>query len=50
MAVAHWYHLNTYVSLFIILGMLTAAIILSVRYNRLAAATGGAAELSDHDA
>jgi tellurite resistance protein TerC len=49
MAVAHWYHLNTYVSLFIILGMLTAAIILSVRYNRLAAASGEA-ELSDQDA
>ena len=49
MSVAHWYHLNTYVSLFIILAMLTAAIILSVRYNRLAAATG-AAELSGQDA
>jgi tellurite resistance protein TerC len=49
MAVAHWYHLNTYVSLFIILGMLTAAIVLSVRRNRLAPAPD-ATELSGKDA
>jgi tellurite resistance protein TerC len=49
MAVAHWYHLNTYVSLFIILGMLTAAIVLSVRRNRLASAPD-ATELSGQDA
>jgi tellurite resistance protein TerC len=49
MAVAHWYHLNTYVSLFVILGMLATAIILSVRYNRLAL-TQQAADQSNQDA
>ena len=34
MAVSHWIHLNTYVSLVIILGMLAAAIVFSVRRNR----------------
>jgi tellurite resistance protein TerC len=35
MAVSHWLHLNTYVSLVVILAMLTAAIMLSLRRNRL---------------
>ena len=34
MAFSHWIHLNTYVSLVVILGMLTAAIVFSVRRNR----------------
>ncbi len=34
MTVSHWYHMNTYVSLVIILGMLTGAMVLSVRRNR----------------
>ena len=38
MALSHWIHLNTYVSLAIILGMLTAAIIFCVRRNRISAA------------
>jgi tellurite resistance protein TerC len=42
MTVAHWFHLNTYVSLFIILGMLTAAIAFSLRRNRLALAQDAA--------
>jgi tellurite resistance protein TerC len=49
MTVAHWYHLNTYVSLFIILGMLTAAIAFSLRRNRLALAQD-AADRSAQDA
>jgi tellurite resistance protein TerC len=40
MAVSHWFHLNTYVSLGIILAMLVAAILFSVRRNRLVAAAG----------
>jgi tellurite resistance protein TerC len=31
MAVSHWFHLNTYVSLAVILGMLALAIVLSIR-------------------
>ena len=34
MVVAHWFHLNTYISLAIIIAMLTAAIVLSERKNR----------------
>ena len=34
MAAAHWFHLNTYLSLAIIVAMLTAAIVLSERKNR----------------
>ena len=34
MSVAHWFHMNTYVSLAIILGMLVAAIVLSERKTR----------------
>ena len=34
MSLSHWIHLNTYVSLVIILGMLAAAIVFSVRRNR----------------
>ncbi len=40
MSVAHWFHMNTYVSLAIILGMLVAAIVLSERKTRSLA--GGA--------
>ena len=36
MAVSHWFHLNTYVSLAIIIGILVAAIWFSLRKNRLA--------------
>jgi tellurite resistance protein TerC len=49
MTVAHWYHLNTYVSLFVILGMLAAAIAFSLRRNRLALAQD-AADRSAQDA
>jgi tellurite resistance protein TerC len=31
MSLSHWYHINTYVSLAIIIAMLTAAIVFSVR-------------------
>jgi tellurite resistance protein TerC len=34
MTVSHWYHMNTYVSLAIIVGMLVIAIALSLRRNR----------------
>ena len=34
MAAAHWFHLNTYLSLSIIIATLTAAIALSERKNR----------------
>jgi tellurite resistance protein TerC len=46
MTVSHWFHLNTYVSLVVILLMLTAAIVFSVRRNKLAVAAGAAA--ADH--
>jgi tellurite resistance protein TerC len=35
MTFAHWYHLNTFISLAIIMAMLTAAIVLSVRHNKM---------------
>ena len=35
MAISHWYHLNTYISLAIIIAMLTAAIVLSQRRNKM---------------
>jgi tellurite resistance protein TerC len=52
MAFSHWIHLNTYVSLVAILGMLAAAIVLSVRRNRmaLAPAATSVADESDQDA
>jgi hypothetical protein len=31
MSISHWYHINTYVSLAIILSMLVAAIVFSIR-------------------
>jgi tellurite resistance protein TerC len=34
MAVAHWVHLNTYLSLAIIAAILAAAVVLSIRRNR----------------
>jgi len=34
MVVAHWYHLNTYVSLAVIVAILTAAVVLSLRHPR----------------
>ena len=34
MTVSHWFHMNTYLSLGIIVGMLTIAIVLSVRRNK----------------
>ena len=37
MTVSHWIHLNTYLSLAIIVGMLVAAVTFSIRYNRTAA-------------
>jgi tellurite resistance protein TerC len=49
MTVSHWLHLNTYVSLAVILGMLTAAIILSLRRNRIQLARD-ATDLPDPDA
>jgi tellurite resistance protein TerC len=49
MVVSHWLHLNTYVSLVVILGMLAAAIIFSLRRNRIQLARD-APDLSDQDA
>jgi len=34
MTVSHWYHMNTFVSLAIIILMLTAAIVFSIQYNK----------------
>jgi predicted tellurium resistance membrane protein TerC len=34
MTASHWYHMNTYVSLAIILTMLTTAIVMSIRRNK----------------
>jgi len=34
MTISHWYHLNTYLSLAVIVSMLTVAIVLSVRNNK----------------
>ena len=49
MAVSHWYHLNTYVSLGVILGMLVAAIIFSERKARQLGVSGtDLAEQHDH--
>ncbi|MGH9134044.1 MAG: TerC family protein [Ilumatobacteraceae bacterium] len=42
MALSHWIHLNTYLSLAIILGMLAAAIVFSLRRNRMALDASGA--------
>lgn len=48
MAASHWYHLNTYISLGVILGMLVAAVIFSERKARQLGVTG--IELSErHD-
>jgi tellurite resistance protein TerC len=51
MALSHWLHLNTYVSLVVILGMLAAAIVLSLRRNRMALASGptDVADVADVD-
>jgi tellurite resistance protein TerC len=51
MALSHWLHLNTYVSLVVILGMLALAIVLSVRRNRmaLAAAPTDVPDVSDRE-
>jgi len=49
MAASHWYHLNTYISLGIILGMLVAAVIFSERKARQLGLTGRElAEQHDH--
>ena len=42
MAAAHWFHLSTYVSLFVIVGILISAIVLSMRRTRLAQEKAGA--------
>ena len=34
MTISHWYHLNTYLSLALIVAMLALAIILSLRLSR----------------
>ncbi len=41
MTVSHWYHMNTYLSLAVILVMLTAAIVLSMRRSKLLEAIMG---------
>jgi tellurite resistance protein TerC len=41
MAVSHWYHMNTYLSLAIILTMLVAAIVFSLRRSEREADTPG---------
>jgi tellurite resistance protein TerC len=35
MTISHWYHVNTYLSLLVILAMLTVAIVFSVRSNKV---------------
>ena len=40
MSVSHWFHMNTYLSLAIIVSMLTIAIVLSVRRNRTLTTSG----------
>ena len=47
MVVSHWVHVNTYLSLAIILALLTAAIAFSLRHNRLARVELGVDDLSD---
>ena len=49
MAASHWYHLNTYISLGVILAMLVAAIVFSERKARQLGITGRElAEQHDH--
>ncbi|HSF87214.1 MAG TPA: TerC family protein [Acidimicrobiia bacterium] len=50
MAVSHWYHLNTYVSLGVIVAMLAAAIVLSERRTRALRRFDTEAAASDDDA
>ncbi len=47
MVVSHWVHVNTYLSLAIILALLTAAIAFSLRHNRLAGVELGVDGLGD---
>ena len=47
MAVSHWYHLNTYLSLAIIVTLLVAAIVFSVRRANQVDTRGF--ELAQHD-
>jgi tellurite resistance protein TerC len=50
MTIAQWYHLNTFVSLGIIIAMLTAAIVFSERKARRLGLTGRQlTEQHDHD-
>ena len=46
MTISHWVHVNTYLSLAIIVVMLVAAIVLSLRHNKAAGVVG----VADHDA
>ncbi len=48
MTISHWYHLNTYVSLAIIVTMLVAAIILSQRLSKRLGVPGTAISHEDH--
>jgi tellurite resistance protein TerC len=41
MTASHWFHLNTYVSLAVIVAMLVAAVVFSVRRNKMQDAAGG---------
>ncbi len=48
MSVSHWFHMNTYLSLGIIVAMLTTAIVLSVRRNKRQGPTDPAVAGSHH--
>jgi tellurite resistance protein TerC len=48
MTISHWYHMNTYVSLAIIMGMLVAAIVFSIRWTARVEARAAADQVPDH--
>jgi len=50
MTVSHWYHMNTFVSLAIIILMLTAAIVFSIQYNKRLETLAAAASAERHPA
>ncbi len=49
MTASHWYHMNTYLSLAVIVSMLTIAVILSIRRNTMLDKDKGPDEDSDKD-
>jgi tellurite resistance protein TerC len=48
MTISHWYHMNTYVSLAVIVSMLAIAVVLSIRRNKSDDATPPSASVTDH--